>query len=96
MVEDESQCLALVLSMDGIFILELLRTLAGHKFSVAETSNYYVPIFDRNKIDFTGFDIIKDILMLENQIPLIVLLNPYTDKELYILIMQIHLKVHFT
>lgn len=85
-VEDESQYLALVLSMDGFFILELLRTLAGHKFSVAETSNYYQPIFDRNKIDFTGFDIIKDILMLENQFPLIVLLNPYIDKELYILI----------
>ena len=85
-VEDKSQYLALVLSMDGFFILKLLRTLAGHKFSVAETSNYYEPIFNRNKIDFTGFDIIKDILMLENQIPLIVLLNPYTDKELYILI----------
>ena len=54
-VEDESQYLALILSMDGFFSLELLRTLAGHKFSVAETSNYYQPIFDRNKIDFTGF-----------------------------------------
>lgn len=69
----DGENLAMMLSSDGCFILELLRTLGGDKFPVADASNYYEPIFERNKIDYTGFDILNDILMLENQIPITVL-----------------------
>lgn len=67
----EPENLTLMLSFDGCFILEILRTLAGEELPVA--NEYYEPIFERNKVDFAGFDILNDILMLENQIPLIVL-----------------------
>lgn len=72
-IDCNAEALALMLSLDGCFILEILRTLGKENFPVAEASNYYEPVFERNKIDYTGFDILCDILMLENQIPLIVL-----------------------
>ncbi|KAH9307422.1 hypothetical protein KI387_035333 [Taxus chinensis] len=72
-IDCEADNLALMLSLDGCFILEILRTLGGESFPVAEASKCYDPIFERNKIDYTGFDILCDILMLENQVPLIVL-----------------------
>ncbi|GLJ05340.1 hypothetical protein SUGI_0016450 [Cryptomeria japonica] len=68
-----AEALALMLCLDGCFILEILRTLGRDKFPVAEAVNYYEPIFERYKIDYTGFHILNDILMLENQIPLIIL-----------------------
>ncbi|GLJ49528.1 hypothetical protein SUGI_1049700 [Cryptomeria japonica] len=72
-IECDAEILALMLIEDGCFILEILRTLGGEIFPVMESGNCYEPIFERNKIDYTGFDILTDILMLENQIPLIVL-----------------------
>jgi hypothetical protein len=64
---------ALMLSLDGCFILEILRTLSGDILPGA--SNYYEPLFEKNKIRYTGMDILNDILKLENQIPLMVLLK---------------------
>lgn len=73
-IDCEPENLALMLCLDGCFILEILRTLGGDKFLEGhEASNSYEPVFDRNKIDFTGFDFLNDILKLENQIPLKVL-----------------------
>lgn len=73
-IDCEAENLALMLCLDGCFILEILRTLGGDKFLEGrEASNSYEPVFDINKIDFTGFDFLNDILMLENQIPLNVL-----------------------
>lgn len=72
-IDCDEENLAMMLSFDGCFILEVLRTLGGDKFPVEDASKYYEPIFERNKIDYTGFDILNDILMLENQIPVIVL-----------------------
>lgn len=63
------------LVLDGCFLLEILRTLGGDDELFREGSNYYEPIFERRKIQFTGFDILNDILKVENQIPLIVLRN---------------------
>jgi len=62
-----------MLSLDGCFILEVLRTLGGDEISLAEAGQCYDPIFGGNKIEFASSDILNDILMLENQIPLIVL-----------------------
>lgn len=60
--------------LDGCFILEILRTLAGDNIRGEQLGrDKYEPIFERNKVDFTGFDILNDLLILENQIPLIVL-----------------------
>lgn len=81
-IDCDGENLAMMLSFDGCFILEVLRTLGGDKFPVADASNYYEPIFERNKIDYTGFDILNDILMLENQIPVTVLLK-LLQLELY-------------
>lgn len=72
-IDYEPENLAEKQILDGCFILEILRTLGGDKFPVAEASNYYDPVFERNKIDYTGFDILNDFLMLENQIPMVVL-----------------------
>ncbi|KAH9307428.1 hypothetical protein KI387_035339 [Taxus chinensis] len=72
-IDCDGESLALMLSLDGCFILEILRTLGGEKFPVADASSFYEPLFERNRIDYTGFDILNDILMLENQVPLIVL-----------------------
>lgn len=59
------------LSLDGCFILEILRTLGGDN-SPGENRDYE-PLFQSRKINYTGIDILNDILKLENQIPLIVL-----------------------
>jgi len=73
-IDCTSEHLAVMLTLDGCFTLEILRTLGGNKL-VWEGNDNYEPIFERRKIEFTGFDILNDILMLENQIPLIVLRN---------------------
>lgn len=47
-----------------------LRTLAGDNIRGEQLGrDKYEPIFERNKVDFTGFDILNDLLILENQIP---------------------------
>lgn len=74
-IDYDGEKLGIMLILDGCFILEVLRTLGGDNFPVPNASNYYEPIFERNKIDYTGFDILNDILMLENQIPVTVLLK---------------------
>lgn len=66
------ESLAEMFTLDGCFILEIFRTL-GEETSIGQGSDKYEPIFESTKIDFTGFDILNDILMLENQIPLTVL-----------------------
>lgn len=73
-IEWEPKRLAVMLTLDGCFILEILRTLAGNNLRGERLGrDKYEPIFERNKVDFTGFDILNDLLILENQIPLIVL-----------------------
>lgn len=77
-IDCDGETLALMLSLDGCFILEILRTLSGdildhEMFSWMMNGDYYEPLFQVKKINYTGFDILHDILKLENQIPMIVL-----------------------
>lgn len=77
-IDCNGETLGLMLSLDGCFILEILRTLRGdilhHElFSWMTNGDYYEPLFQVKKINYTGFDILNDILKLENQIPLVVL-----------------------
>lgn len=65
--------LAEKLTLDGCFILEILSTLSGN--TLPEDGKCYEPLFEKNKILYTGMDILYDMLKLENQIPFIVLLK---------------------
>lgn len=69
-IDCDANTLALMLSLDGCFILEILRTLSC---DISPGPHLYEPVFDIEKIDLTGRDILSDILKLENQIPLVVL-----------------------
>jgi len=68
-IDCKGKTLARMLSLDGCFIIEVLRTLGG----VDHGNQSYEPIFREEKIWFAAHDIRNDIFMLENQIPLIVL-----------------------
>jgi hypothetical protein len=74
-IDCKGKTLARMLSLDGCFIIEVLRTLGGVSGvgGVDDGSESYEPIFREKKIWFAAHDILNDILMLENQIPLIVL-----------------------
>eukprot|EP00253_Pinus_taeda_P009589 PITA_09589 len=70
-IKCDGQIFAAMLILDGCFIIEILRAL-GRDHSPGE-NEYYEPLFQSRKINYTGIDILNDILKLENQIPLIVL-----------------------
>lgn len=61
---------SIMLSVDGCFILEVLKTLDKRGF---QPGKIYAPTFGENI--FAASNTLKDILMVENQIPCIVLLE---------------------
>lgn len=67
-VEYEGEVLATILTLDGCFILEIMRLLVSEMPYEA-----YDPLFERNRLLSVEHDLLADILKLENQIPLIVL-----------------------
>lgn len=72
-IDCDGETLARMLYLDGCFLLEVLRTLSGDKVFGAEADECYDPIFGKDKLQFARYDILYDILILENQIPLIIL-----------------------
>ncbi|GLJ23650.1 hypothetical protein SUGI_0447880 [Cryptomeria japonica] len=68
-----SETLAWMMLLDGSFLLELLRTLAGKDQTDSSDSMYFEPLFDKSRIKSVGFAVLGDIVKLENQIPLLVL-----------------------
>ncbi|GLJ23647.1 hypothetical protein SUGI_0447850 [Cryptomeria japonica] len=68
-----SETLAWMMLLDGSFLLELLRTLAGKDHSDSSDGMYFEPLFDESRIKSVGFAVLGDIVKLENQIPLLVL-----------------------
>lgn len=73
--EDKIDCdgntLARMLTLDGCFVLEILRTLGLDR--VPGNRLYYEPLFEVDKIVYTAGDIKEDIVKLENQIPWVVI-----------------------
>lgn len=67
---DRGTTLSIMLSVDGCFILEVLKTLDKRGF---QPGKIYAPTFGENI--FLASNTLKDILMVENQIPWIVLLE---------------------
>lgn len=67
-VEYEGELLATILTLDGCFILEIMRVLVCQMPYEA-----YDALFERNRLLYVEQDLLADILKLENQIPLIVL-----------------------
>lgn len=74
-IDCDGKELARMLCLDGCFLIEVLRTSVGDNLSRAEARKYYDPIFGEKKLGYAANDVSKDILMLENQIPFIVLLK---------------------
>lgn len=68
-VKYEGEILATMLTLDGCFILEIMRALVI-KSLIPEG---YDPLFEIEKLLFVERDLLADILKLENQIPFIVL-----------------------
>lgn len=67
-VEDEGEILATILTLDGCFILEIMRVFVSEMPDEA-----YDPLFESKRLLHVDHDLLADILKLENQIPLIVL-----------------------
>lgn len=74
-IDCDGETLARMLCLDGCFLIEVLRSLGGDNLSTEEADECYDPIFGENKLEYAAKDVLKDILMLENQIPFIVLLK---------------------
>ncbi|GLJ23646.1 hypothetical protein SUGI_0447840 [Cryptomeria japonica] len=70
---DINSVVAEIEKLDGSFLLELLRTLAGKDHSDSSDGMYFEPLFDESRIKSVGFAVLGDIVKLENQIPLLVL-----------------------
>eukprot|EP01018_Ginkgo_biloba_P005070 Gb_27805 [translate_table: standard] len=72
-IKCNGKSLAWMLILDGCFVLEILKTLSLHETMNNPTNNeFFHPIFDRYTIEYTGYEIITDIFML-NSIPIVVL-----------------------
>lgn len=67
-VEYEGEILATILTLDGCFILEIMRVLV-YKMPYKACD----PLFESKRLLLVERDLLADILKLENQIPLIVL-----------------------
>lgn len=77
-IDCDGDTLARMLCLDGCFIIEVLRAqkaLTRYKVSREEAAECYDPIFGENKLDYAAQDVRSDLLILENQIPFIVLLK---------------------
>lgn len=77
----DRETLARMLCLDGCFLIEVLRaqealrTPARYNVSREEAYECYDPIFGEKKLDYAAKDVRSDLLILENQIPFIVLLK---------------------
>ncbi|KAH9299836.1 hypothetical protein KI387_031518, partial [Taxus chinensis] len=72
--EYTDEMLACMMTIDGCFILEILRTLSDASQADKDSSSFD-PIFNRCRIECTGYGLLTDMLLLENQIPLFVLIK---------------------
>ncbi|XP_059068787.1 putative UPF0481 protein At3g02645 [Cryptomeria japonica] len=64
-------------TLDGCFILETLRLLTDEtQWDLNVESQWKLdPVFNRNRVRSCQFDILSDILMLENQVPIVLLME---------------------
>ncbi|GLJ51492.1 hypothetical protein SUGI_1094380 [Cryptomeria japonica] len=67
--ECEQEILAWLFTLDGCFILETLRLLSD------EPQWNVDPVFNRNRVRSCQFDTLTDLLLLENQVPIVLLLR---------------------
>ncbi|GLJ51390.1 hypothetical protein SUGI_1092470 [Cryptomeria japonica] len=75
--ECEPEVLAWLFTLDGCFILETLRLLSDEsQWNHNGDSQWNLgPVFNRNRVRSCQFDILTDLLLLENQIPMVLLLG---------------------
>ncbi|XP_059069297.1 putative UPF0481 protein At3g02645 [Cryptomeria japonica] len=75
--ECEEEILAWLFTLDGCFILETLRLLSDEsQRNLNGDSQWNLdPVFNRNRVRSIQFDILTDLLLLENQVPIILLLG---------------------
>ncbi|GLJ51384.1 hypothetical protein SUGI_1092400 [Cryptomeria japonica] len=73
----EEEILAWLFTLDGCFILETLRLLSDEsQWNLNGDSQWNLdPVFNRNRVRSIQFDILTDLLLLENQVPIILLLG---------------------
>ncbi|GLJ51409.1 hypothetical protein SUGI_1092740 [Cryptomeria japonica] len=76
-IECEEELLAWLFTLDGCFILETLRLLSDEsQWDNNGDSQWNLdPVFNRNRVRSCQFDILTDLLLLENQIPIVLLLG---------------------
>ncbi|GLJ51225.1 hypothetical protein SUGI_1089780 [Cryptomeria japonica] len=77
--EEESvykdETVAMILTLDGCFVLEILRVLSAEQQQQRQGGQNSHPIFNTTRIKSCQFDLLCDFLMLENQIPIMVLIK---------------------
>ncbi|GLJ51398.1 hypothetical protein SUGI_1092570 [Cryptomeria japonica] len=73
----EEEILAWLFTLDGCFILETLRLLSDEsQWNLNGDSQWNLdPVFNRNRVRSIQFDILTDLLLLENHVPIILLLG---------------------
>ncbi|GLJ51367.1 hypothetical protein SUGI_1092140 [Cryptomeria japonica] len=83
--ECDEKVLAWLFTLDGCFLLETLRLLSDESqwnhngdsgWNLNGDSGWNLdPVFNRNRVQSCQFDIFTDLLMLENQVPIVVLIQ---------------------
>ncbi|GLJ51219.1 hypothetical protein SUGI_1089710 [Cryptomeria japonica] len=73
--EYKDESIAMVFTLDGCFVLEILRVLTTGEQNKQQPQQHCHPIFNSNRVKSCQFDVLSDILMLENQIPIKVLIK---------------------
>eukprot|EP00253_Pinus_taeda_P029749 PITA_29749 len=74
-IDCSGKTLARMLSLDGCFLLQVLRSLGKNGLAGDVAWERYRPLNRENNIVFAASGTVKDILVLENQVPFIVLLK---------------------
>ncbi|GLJ51232.1 hypothetical protein SUGI_1089900 [Cryptomeria japonica] len=73
--EYKDETVATIFTLDGCFILEILKVLGARQQRQQQREEQHHPIFNSNRVKSCQFDVLSDFLMLENQIPLMVLIK---------------------
>ncbi|GLJ51229.1 hypothetical protein SUGI_1089860 [Cryptomeria japonica] len=75
--EYKDETVAMIFTLDGCFVLEILRALTdgSREKNQVHSQQHCHPFFKTNRIKSCQFDVLGDILMLENQIPIMVLIK---------------------
>ncbi|GLJ51400.1 hypothetical protein SUGI_1092590 [Cryptomeria japonica] len=75
--ECEEEVLGWLFTLDGCFILETLRLLSDEsQWNLNGDSRWNLdPVFNRNRVRSCQFDILTDLILLENQVPIVLLLR---------------------